>query len=442
MHDPLDLRDVLADELVQRRQSGFDVGEVGPQIEYALASRDVPPALLGDLLERLERTAPREDWPYLEDDGAPTSWIRRADLPSILVARDERLTDRLLGAWLGRCAGCLLGKPVEGWTAANVATYLHHAGIERLDDYVPFIDPWPDDVPPFKPSWREATRARIAGMARDDDLDYTVSGLLVLERTSSEPSTDDVADEWLTRLPIGRTYTAERAAYRNLINGLPAAAAARCHNPYREWIGALIRVDAYAYVSPGDPCRAAELAARDAALSHVGNGVAAAMWAASVISLSLAGMTPRDAVSSAMACVPAESRLNHALRDVLDLHDAGEPWEAFRARASRDLARYGWVHAIPNTATIAASLLWGGGEFSRTIELAVRAGGDTDSNAATAGSACGAMIGAAGLPRQWVDPLEDTLRTAVAEVGTPRISDLAKRCERLVPNTVPVAAHA
>ena len=337
----------------------------------------------------------------------------------------------MLGAWLGRCAGCLLGKPVEGWTADEIRRYLEHADAWPLDGYVPALDPHPADSPPMKPSWPEATRGAIDGMARDDDLDYTVVGLLLLERTDGEPTANDVAAEWLARLPAGQTYTAERAAYRNLLLGLRPPRSAWHRNPYREWIGALIRADAYAYTSPGDPMRAAELAARDASVSHVGNGVAAAMWAAAMISLALVGVPPSESVPAAAELVPPGSRLHVALRHVIDLHHAGGEWEESLRRVMTANEQYGWVHAIPNAAIIAGSLLWGGGDYQRSITLAVAAGCDTDSNGATVGSAAGALVGAKRLPPAWIEPLHDTLRTSVAGFGSARISELAERTVRI-----------
>ncbi len=92
---------------------------------------------------------------------------------------------------------------------------------------------------------------------------------------------------------------------------------------------------------------------------------------------------------------------------------------------------YGWVHAIPNAAIIAGSLLWGDGDYQQSITLAVAAGGDTDSNGATVGSAAGALVGASRLPLSWIGPLHDTLRTSVAGLGSVRITDLAERTARL-----------
>ena len=435
MHDSGDLRDLLRYELAQRRESGFEVRAMEAAVTQALDAASGPDdnRLLAHL-ERLDASTRRADWPFVEVDSA-VELVQRLGRPR--PARHlpaAELGDRVLGAWLGRSAGCLLGKPVEGWTAEQIHRYLECADALPLDGYIPALDPYPADIPPMTASWRETTRGAIDGMARDDDLDYTVVALLLLERTGGDPAAADVAAQWLARLPAGQTYTAERAAYRNLLLGLMPPQSAWHRNPYREWIGALIRVDAYAYASPGDPVRAAELAARDASVSHVGNGVAAAMWAAAMISLALVGVPPSESVPMAAEFVPEGSRLHVALSHVIGLHREGRTWEESIPEVIAASAHYSWVHAIPNAAIIASSLLWGDGDYERSVTLAVAAGFDTDSNGATVGSAAGALVGARGLPGAWIEPLRDTLRTSIAGLGSLRISELAERTVRVAGN--------
>ena len=88
-------------------------------------------------------------------------------------------------------------------------------------------------------------------MARDDDTDYTILGMHILEEHGFEFGPMDVAEEWLLHLPFFQVYTAERAAYRNLIHGLSPPETASYRNPYREWIGAQIRADMWGYVCSG-----------------------------------------------------------------------------------------------------------------------------------------------------------------------------------------------
>jgi ADP-ribosylglycohydrolase len=268
-------------------------------------------------------------------------------------------------------------------------------------------------------------------MARDDDVDYTILGLHVLETHGFGFGPQDVATEWLDHLPFAKTYTAERVAYRNLVHGLRPPETATRRNPYREWIGALIRADMWGYVSPGRPRQAATLAFQDASLSHTANGIYGAMWSAALTVECFVAPDVRSALVSSLEHVPPGSRLAEALRHVLELHAAGLSRPEARDQIEARHGHYSWVHTINNAAVVAAGLLWGEGDWSRTVGLVVQAGWDTDSNGATAGSVYGALHGAAAFPPAWVDPLADLVQSAVVGFHNKRISDLAERTLRL-----------
>ncbi|AJP04632.1 crystallin [Streptomyces cyaneogriseus subsp. noncyanogenus] len=349
------------------------------------------------------------------------------------VNGQPRLADRVQGGWLGRIAGNMLGKPVEQgevWTRDRIDRYLRQAGALPLTDYLP--EPVGDsDRLALRPEWRGCVRGRIDGSCRDDDVDYAVLGLHLLETHGFGFTTEQVGDLWLLRLPYLQTFTAERAAYRNLANGLKPPLTATYDNPYQEWIGALIRADIHGWTCPGAPGRAALLARRDAVLSHTGNGVYGAMWAAALISAAFTAPTVREAVEQALAVIPASSRLARIVRRVASLHDARLTWEETLATVSEETAGLGWIHTVPNAAVLTAGLLYGDGDFTRTITLTVRGGLDTDSNGATAGSVAGVFGGASAIPAQWTDPLRDTVRSAVFGFDGVRISELAERTLRL-----------
>jgi ADP-ribosylglycohydrolase len=274
-------------------------------------------------------------------------------------------------------------------------------------------------------------RGRIQGSCRDDDVDYTILGLDLLETQGFGFSTEQVGELWLLRLPYLQTFTAERAAYRNLANGLKPPLTATYDNPYQEWIGALIRADVFGWTCPDDPHRAAGLARRDAVLSHAGNGVYGAMWAAALISAAFTAPTVRQAIDTALTVVPPSCRLARTVRRVVSLHEARLGWEDTLTTVSAETAGLSWIHSIPNVAVLTAGLLYGDGDFTRTVALTVRGGLDTDSNGATAGSVAGVLTGAAAIPVQWRDPLEDTVRSAVFGFDGARISDLAERTVRI-----------
>lgn len=345
----------------------------------------------------------------------------------------DDLADRVLGGWLGRIAGNMLGKPVERgdyWTRDRIDRYLRQADALPLTDYLPEPAGTGEEFV-LRPEWRRCVRGRIHGSCRDDDVDYAILGLHLLETHGFGFSTEQVGDLWLLRLPYLQTFTAERAAYRNLANGLKPPLTATYDNPYQEWIGALIRADIYGWTSPGLPRHAASLARRDAVLSHTGNGVYGAMWAAALVAAAFTAPTVRDALDTALTVIPASSRLARTVRRVMTLHETGLGWEDTLDTAAEETAGLGWIHTVPNAAVLTAGLLYGEGDFTRSIALTVRGGLDTDSNGATAGSVAGVLGGAAAIPPQWTVPLEDTVHSAVFGFDGVRISELAERTVRL-----------
>ena len=429
----LSLDEVLGHELKQQAESGHDVSALEPRVAEALAAagRRVGPGgdeILAQLLEEVESAPPLAGWSYSEPSGLDeiTAVLPPAAEPLAPVKRAE-LTDRLLGAWQGRCSGCCLGKPVEGALGrAQIRRYLDLAGLAHLEGYFPVLDPMPEGIY-FRECWVETTAGRVHGSPRDDDTDYTMLNLYILESHGPGLSTDDVAREWLDHIPLTQTYTAERVAYRNLANGMLPLAAARHHNPYREWIGAQIRADMFGYVYPGRPRAAAELAWREAALSHTANGLYGAMWAAALIAASFCAPSPRDALVESLRHVPARSRLHEAVSDVLDWHAKGWSWDQAMDAIEANLGHYFWVHVLNNSAVIAAALLWGEGNFSRTVGLAVEAGLDTDCTGATAGSVFGALYGNSSVPAPWTAPFGDRIRSSVSGFDNVAISELARR---------------
>jgi ADP-ribosylglycohydrolase len=429
MHDALDLHELLGDELVQRRQSGFEVSTaLADRILVASTEHNVPVAEVEELYNELESARPRPGWEYEE----PTALDQIQDeAPGVAASGSPDgagYEDRVLAAWLGRCAGCNLGKPVEGhgWNRAKLRAYLEEMGAFPLEDYIPVPDQMPDGYT-LNPSWAVATRGRVRAMARDDDLDYTMLGLRVLETYGRGYTSRDVAQEWLQGMPFQMVYTAERVAYRNLVRGVQPPATASRRNPYREWIGAMIRADIFGYISPGDPQAAADLSYQDAALSHTANGIYGEMWAAALVAAAFTSSSAMEALEQAALVVPARSRLSESLRLTIGTFDEGGSWDDAMQSMEKRLEGYHWVHTINNAEVVSAALLWGYGDFSRTIGLAVEAGLDTDCTGATAGSVFGALHGSASLPRHWTDPLEDLMHSAIFGFDGTSISGLADR---------------
>ncbi|MEU8518511.1 ADP-ribosylglycohydrolase family protein [Streptomyces sp. NBC_01216] len=330
----------------------------------------------------------------------------------------DRLREALHAAWLGRAAGCLLGKPVEKLPLPAIRALARAAGNWPLSSWFTARG-----VPPALLAahpWNRRSAAtslaeNIDGMPEDDDLDYTLLNLLLLQRYGRDFTTADVARLWLDELPAGRTFTAERVAYRNLLDGVEPPSTAVRRNPFREWIGARIRADVHGWTRPGDPVAAAAQAHRDATLTHTGNGVYDAMFVAATLATAATGTADvHQALASGLAVVPPRSRLARAVRLGIGTARATADFDTVVDRLHAALGGYHWVHAVPNAAVLAAALTHGDGDFTRSVCAAVSGGWDTDSNGATAGSVAGLLAGRPDrLPERWISPLKNRLATSV-----------------------------
>ncbi|MEW2514876.1 ADP-ribosylglycohydrolase family protein [Streptomyces sp. NPDC046870] len=374
--------------------------------------------LAEDLLDELA------DLPSRFADDEPTDLARiRSRCPDWPTGRSATAPDprALEAAWLGRAIGCLLGKPVEKLPLDGIRALARATGNWPLSTWFTARGV-PGDLLAAHPWNRRSAATSLAenidGMPEDDDLNYPLLNLLLLQRHGRAFTTDDVARLWLEELPPGRTFTAERVAHRNLLTGIEPPHTARHRNPFREWIGALIRADMHGWSNPGDPAAAAEQAHRDAVLTHTANGVYAAMFTAAAIATAATGTHDVHAcLRTGRAVVPARSRLakaiDHAVRLATVTDDFDDVVDELHAVYG---PTHHWVHALPNTALTVAALTHAGGDFTGSVCRAVSGGWDTDSNGATAGSIAGLLAGSPGaLPERWRAPLKNRLATTVAD---------------------------
>jgi ADP-ribosylglycohydrolase len=354
-----------------------------------------------------------------------------ASSPAVAVDTNS-YSDKVHAAWLGRIAGCNLGKPVEQgnyWTVERIRDYLTLADAYPLMDYFPVLEPMPEGFE-FRENWPETTRGHVNGSARDDDIDYPILALHLLETHGLALRPEHVGEAWTMLFPLLQIFTAERAAYINLVNGLRVPQVARFRNPYREWIGAQIRGDVFGYVNPGNPWAAAALAYQDATLSHTGNGVYGEMWAAALVASAFTASDAAEAVDASLTVVPPRSWLHEAISHVVRLRSEGATWEAALTEIRSAYGHYSWVHTINNAAAVTAALLWSDDDYTTAVSKVVMSGWDTDSNGATVGSVAGILTGTEALPAHLIDPLHDRTRSALFGFDNSVISDLAGRTVR------------
>lgn len=420
-------QDLVRHELWQAAQEGRAIDDVRDRWARAGGRTDLP---RGGVSEQIDDPALRAlaqrllvELDALPDPTTATEPSAWGDIRALLPGRtavdhsgEMPTADRVRGAWLGRAVGCVLGKPVEKIPRAGIEEILRSTGrwpLRRwftgvgLDPQVAARWPW------NRASAGTSLEENLDGTPEDDDLNYTLMALRLLEQHGADFTAGDVATGWLLDLPAGRAFTAERIAYRNLLTGLEPPATATTGNPFREWIGAQIRTDLYGWVNAGDPLPAAEWAWRDASVSHTRNGLYGAMFVAGMASVAVLGGAVEEVLDAGASVVPPGSRAATAISTGRRLAAEDRPPADAYAVLEEQYAGLHWVHALNNTALVAYALAAGRGDFDRSICTVVAGGWDTDSNGATVGAVTGALAGAAALDPYWTTPLRNRLSSSV-----------------------------
>jgi ADP-ribosylglycohydrolase len=442
------LKNLVKEEIKQREEEGCNVKGYYERFEKLGEDKDEIMSFYNELAS-LEIS---KDFPFCEPIELEDIRKDRNEGPRKLniVESEEQLKDRFHGAWLGRSIGCALGKPIEcghymagsngrpGWK--NVELWFKGANAWPISNYVPTNSTAKEEFGLDTIWWSsESLLENIKYMQTDDDIRYTVLGLKLLEEKGLNWDTWDLGKFWHNNLPYQMVCTAETQAYLNFTavtvnygqvkpeNWKKDIQWVRTYlNPYREWIGAQIRVDGYAYGAAGNPELAAELAYRDAAFSHVKNGVYGAMFFSAVISAAFVEKDIDKLIEIGLSEIPNKSRLYHDIKTAVTIAKSAEDELQLAENIYKAFKHYDAVHTNNNAALCVASLVFAKGDFEKAITTAVL-GWDTDCNGATVGSIMGAIVGAKNIPEKWSKPLNDTLYSAIPGFHPIAISKCAER---------------
>ncbi len=420
-------------EYTQSVQEGLDIAAYKPLFDAVAAMpANQHRTAAGELLQEIIASAPlRADYPYVEPNDL--EGIRAAARPQSVNTRPaptgEELRSRIAGAWYGRIAGCMLGKTVEGIHTDELHALLKASGNWPMHRYILSTDITDELAAGMVfPIRSRAVADCIDAMPMDDDTNYTAMAQLVIDRYGRDFTPWNMGETWLNVQGMMPYCTAERVGFRNMAMGMRPPHTATWQNPYREWIGAQIRADYFGYINPGDPVAAADMAWRDASISHIKNGIYGEMWAAGMIAGAATAASPADAVRAGLGVIPAQSRLYHDISELL------AAWEAGRSQADTFAAIHAawdeynghdWCHTISNALVVTAALLYGEGDFGRSICMAVETGFDTDCNGATVGSVLG-MLGSP-IDAYWTAPFHGKLDTTIFGIGTVEIESLINK---------------
>ena len=423
----------LSIEYEQSIEEGLDIGAYKDVFgSISMLPKGEIKKKLGDVLFDVVISAEqREGYSYYEPSDLDQIKMMRRGPSQAYLYNSDMLSDKIYGAWLGRICGCMLGKSVEGVRTDDLIPLLKETNNYPMHRYIHRSDLQNIDLSKYKFNFDSRVYAdEIDGMPVDDDTNYVVLAQKIIEKCGRDFTPYDVARIWLNYQGKDAYCTAERVAYCNFVKGYMPPQSAIYKNPYREWIGAQIRGDYFGYINPGDPATAAEMAWRDASISHVKNGIYGEMFVAAMIAVAAAKDNIEEIIEGGLAEIPQTSRLYESVMEVIDAYRKGTSQkDSFKMIHMKydENSPHDWCHTISNAMIVVAALLYGKGDFSRSICMAVETGFDTDCNGATVGSILGMANGANSIPKGWTDPINDRLHTSIFGVGTVRISECSEK---------------
>ncbi len=425
------LRDALAIVIANKEEQGHIIVGLRETLSGLPDSYDA----LATFAHSLDDLPKELDWPFDEPNDLAGIWAACEPERPIAATGPVDLDDsarRVEAGFLGSVCGCMLDKPLEVQpTLAELHDAFARVGEWPIADYV--SEAALDALGRRAPSWVESARGRIAAVVPDDDINYTLIGMMLLERHGLDLTQEDIRHLWLHHLPIRYTFGPERtlllrAGLNTLEGGDPTALAewVTTLNPRDEYCGAMIRADAYGYAFPGRPALAAELAYRDASWTHRRTGIYSTMFTAAAIATAQVATDPLEIFDTALKFVPRRSRFYRIVADSLTMVSEATDWQDGYARIHGKYAQYAHCQVYQEVGTLINTT-----RFARSVGdgicIQVMQGNDTDSYGATVGSILGCFMGPGHLEDRWLDPFNDRIRTAVADQPEWLLSKLAAR---------------
>ena len=340
-------------EYEQCIDEGLDLKEYGELFRAVslLPGNDAKARIADVIFDIVLNAKTAEGYPYTEPSDLDGIRRLRRSAPALSPPDKSALEGKILGAWTGRICGCLLGKPIEGVRTDELIPFLKDCGNYPMHRYIMKRDADAEIMKKYRFSIAEFCMADVIdGMPIDDDVNYTVLAQRIVDRHGRDFTSYDVSRDWMTLIGRYSCCTAERVAYRNFVNGYEPPESAVYKNPYREWIGAQIRGDYFGYINPGNPELAAEMAHRDACISHVKNGIYGEMFVAAMLAAAACTDDFEAVVSCGLAQIPCTSRLHEAVTDVLNGYRKRRSRRAMLCRYSPTLRRAHGVRMVPHRA--------------------------------------------------------------------------------------------
>ncbi|HLA41302.1 MAG TPA: ADP-ribosylglycohydrolase family protein, partial [Candidatus Glassbacteria bacterium] len=306
-----------------------------------------------------------------------------------LTLSDSVVRDKIKGGWVGQVVGCTFGGPTE----------------------FRWLGTWIQDYTPIR--WDENLMLEYFenGPGLYDDIYMDLSFMSVLADKGLGAPLELLAKKYAD---AGfQLWHANQAGRWNILHGvMPPASGHWQNNPHADDIDFQIESDFIGLICPGMPQSALELADKVGHIMNYGDGVYGGYYVSAMYTQAFVEKDIVTVVEKALASLPAASRYHRCISDVLAAwrahpEDWRECWFEVQKNYADDVGcPHGALNpfnidAVINGAYITIGLLYGGGDFGKTLEIATRCGQDSDCNPSNAGGVLGALLGFEAIPERW-----------------------------------------
>ncbi|HEY4207500.1 MAG TPA: ADP-ribosylglycohydrolase family protein [Puia sp.] len=315
-------------------------------------------------------------------------------LGSAVTIPESVLQDKIKGGWAGQTIGVTFGGPYE----------FRYNGT-FIQDYQPLY---------YSEGYIRKTMLETPGLY--DDLYMDLTFVDVFERLGLDAPVDSFASAFAH---AGyKLWHANQAARYNILNGIKAPASGNWINsPHADDIDYQIESDYAGLMSPGMPNAASAISDKIGHIMNYGDGWYGGVYFGAMYSLAFLSDDVSWIVNEALKAIPEASNYHRCIADVIRWHrqypgDWHSTWFELQKKWSSDRACPEGVFlpfdidATINSAYVVMALLYGNGDFGRSLDIAARAGQDADCNPSSVGGILGTVLGYDKLPEFWKKGLD------------------------------------
>ncbi len=352
---------------------------------------------------------------------------------------EKELNDKISAFWLGQLVGNYYGLPFENKYVDEPVPFLVDRVYTYKDDEAIILNRY--DWRGFIPIFMDA----VEGAFADDDTDIEFITLHAVEKYGLDITYPEITEMWKKHINR-RIWVANRTA-RSLMNkGFVAPETGRKENN-RNWfqIDPQLVNEIWSAFYPGMTKKAGERALWGARITNDDWGTHPTIAYGVMISAAFFEKDVEKLVQMAIDAVPNEGPFAEGLRDVVKWHKENDNWRDTRKKIHDKYYRYkkgsyeapvSVVSSLNNGLCGIMAILYGEGDFMKTVGIAVSAGYDCDNQAATCAGLIGVIQGTKCLPAEMVEEFNDQyvcftrdevqIATPLSEIEA-RIAAIAKK---------------